>query len=183
MFKKYLFLAFLTVGMFAVNPSKILACVCLINNNPLAQKVASNLKNADAVFSGKVSIVAYRKLTDSELQEKIKSNINKYFFKEGAEIEVLTVRIKVIRWWKGYKSKEIILLTETYRNSEGSNSTSSCEKDFKNGEEFLFFTSGKDQYNLQRRACSLTNSLEKSKEVLEVLGRGYAPNTPKSASR
>lgn len=177
MVKEYFLIGLFAFALFIFSAETVSACVCSINDkNSLRQDVLKSLKYTDAIFSGKVLAVEFRQMSDEEAKEEAKKNLSfRGFFSPEYKFEILTVKIEVYRWWKGFKTKEITLLTETYRKSNGTNSTTSCERGFKVGEELLLFTKGENQAKLKNLPCSFTNFLNKSGEVISILGSGYAP--------
>lgn len=123
-----------------------------------------------AVFSGKYIGSEYRKGIINELLEA-------GFFDEEKKkpYEILVLKFQVELVWKGATKKEIVLLTNQARFSDGSTSVSDCDLSFKNGERYLIFAYGENEDNLQTNACSRTARLKRAKNDLKLLGSGKKP--------
>lgn len=174
MLKKYWLATLLATGFFLFQTENIFACVCLLDSKPPAQKVADYTKRADAVFSGEVIFTTYRKMTAAEISAATKSNPQ--FFAGKKDFEIKMVKFAVTKQWKGStRKKEITLLTETARTSDGTETSNSCEFNFQSGKEYLIFAYGKTTKTLKTAKCSGTQLMETGTKLLPFLSAGKTP--------
>ena len=174
MVKKLIIINLFFFVTFLSQSQNILGCGCFfMPNEPLSQTVNNYFKNADAVFSGKVIEIGYRKMTESEISNKAKTNPT--FFAGKTGFEILVIKFVIYRWWKGFKEKQIALLTDTLKSSDGYGTTTSCEVGFNVGTEFLVFAKGADKSHLQTHSCSGTVYLKNRSDFLQILGEGKPP--------
>lgn len=173
--KVFLFCA-LFFAFWIFQSQTVFACVCVGEDPSLDKLIADYAKDADAIFSGKVLTIQYRKMSKKEIAERGISPIDgKNIFEGKTNPKILTVNIEVNRWWKGYNAKEITLLTGIYAADNGFESTNSCEINFREGESFLVFAYGKNSNSLGTGDCSGTGLLKNRSEYLKILGKGRAP--------
>ncbi len=150
--------------------TEILACVC---SYPPDEKVEDAVKreveNSSAIFIGKVVGFEWRKGDPRKY--------GKGLFKDESgnaiEFEMLMVKLKVEKVWKGEASSEIFLATEMVRYT-GGRSMSSCDYGFKEGEIYLVYAVEKEEV-LQTHACTRTRPLSRAEEDLQILGEGKDP--------
>jgi flagellar hook assembly protein FlgD len=154
----------------------VFACTCVGKAVPFNEEIAGYVKDAKAVFSGKVIAVQYRKMSKKEISERAISPLDgKSMLERESNPKILTVKIEVNRWWKGYNTKEITLLTGTYTAGNGFKATGSCEITFREGENVLVFADGKNVNQLETYECAGTGLLKDRSEYLKILGKGRAP--------
>lgn len=170
MLKKLFIIASVLVVICIFQTQNTFACRCIAAPRSVSEATDDYLKKADAVFLGEVISMPYRKMSRAEIKKL-------YPKSEGQEgkIEMMTVKIKVSRWWKGFRAKEVTLLTETYKLPDNLITSNSCEFSFTVGRRFLVFAYGKDLKTLRTYSCSGTSSLENRSEHLKFLGKGFAP--------
>lgn len=140
-----------------------LACRCADTapERTLAQRVLESKDRAKVVFSGKAIA-----------KETIKAV--KTISEQPAEVELVMMRFKVDRWWKGDVKDEVVLFTGEIKMSDGLRSASSCDYDFEIGKSYLIYAyEFEDQ--VQTDYCSRTRLLEKAEEDLKELGEGKSP--------
>lgn len=153
--------------------SEVFACVCMMPGKDLAREVKFAAKNSTTIFTGKVVGFEYRKgIRNKYMESRIKS------IGKNIEYETLVIKFQVDRRWKGEATKEIFLVTDQTKNSDGTQSSTSCDIYFKIGENYLIYGYGKID-ELRTSPCSRTNLLEKTKD-LEILGKGKSPKQNKS---
>src|SRR4028118_1063403 len=105
--------------LFLFGLKTILACDCRGGRNFTTEE----FKNTAEVFSGKVIAQEYQVITDASDRD--------------FGLEVLIVKLKANRWWKGSGNSEVVLRTETARM--GAIRRSSCDFLFKTEESYLVF--------------------------------------------
>lgn len=181
MCKKLFSFGLLLFILFIFQTQKTFACVCdedspSVEDSPsLDKRVANDVKRADAIFSGKIIAVQYREMSKKEISESGISPIDgKNIFGGKTNLKILTIKIKVNHWWKGYRAREVTLLTNTYKGSNGFTATTSCELDVREKEIMLVFAYGKDLKHLQTSYCSARLLKDKS-DYLKILGKGRIP--------
>lgn len=135
----------------------VFACDCP------GRTLAEALEKSTVVFSGKAIALEYQKITDAA---------DKDF-----GLEVLTVRLKVDKWWKGSGDSEVVLKTSTVKNlREGWTRNSSCDFSFKAEEDYLIYAEFYKGW-LGTSACSRTRVLAEAVKDVKELGEGFLPNT------
>jgi hypothetical protein len=159
---KYFRILYLAVFFLIPVPSAF-ACVCAGTSS-----VTEEFKDAAAVFSGKYVGSEYRKGIVNQFREMQQSE------GQRIEYEVLVLKFEVEEWWKGNLDKEVILVTEQTRASDGTVSVSDCELGFEKGKRYLVYAFGEGN-ELGASACSRTKSLRKAKADLKELGKGNKP--------
>lgn len=168
MLKKRWLAVLLATGLFLLQTENIFACICLLDSKPPAQKVADYKKRADVVFSGEVIFTTYQKMTSAEISAVAASNPQ--FFAGKKDFEIKVVKFAVSEWWKGAaRKKEIMLLTETFRASDGIETSNSCEFNFQDGQKYLIFAKGRSSKTLKTAKCSGTQSMETGNEFIPFL--------------
>lgn len=122
--------------------------------------LADEFKSSAAVFSGKVIAQEYKRATST-------------LFPDPAVFEVLQVKLKVDRWWKGSGDTEIIVQPGRARVSGYI---------LRGGDEFIFYPDVKylvyaraSQGSLRISDCSRTKTLSNAEEDFKVLGEGFLP--------
>lgn len=145
-------LLFTILFLFGVNT--IPACDCRNLGT-----IAEEFNNTAAVFSGKVIAREYQNITD----------VSDYDFGN----KVLTVRLKVDKWWRGSGSSEIVLRTGIAKVPGGTR-RNSCDFLFNAEESYLVFANFQKDW-LKTRDCTRTKVLSKAGEDLKELGEGFQP--------
>lgn len=138
-----IFLLLLTISVSA-------AVDCREHNN-----VADELKRANAVFAGEVIAKEYRDIETGE----------------DAGAQVLIVKFKVDRWWKGDHSKEVYLYTSITKFPDGSSRHNTEDFRFDKGKSYLVYAL-KFADKLMTNGCTRTKMLSEAEEELRELGEG-----------
>jgi hypothetical protein len=162
--KKYIGLFFFIFFSFT-GVSSVSGCVCVPS-----QGIAKELKASSAVFAGKFIGTEFRKAVASG--EVITSHGNTG--EKKAVQEVLVLKFQVERWWKGSNTREVKIVTDRMRSSDGSETITDCDFPFEVGKRYLVFTYS-DEEGLRTNACTRTKAIEKANEDLKALGRGRKP--------
>ena len=114
--------------------SEVLACGSIsMPNESVSDAVKNAVKQSTMVFTGKVVGFEYRKGIRNQYMELYKKNSGK-----NIEYETLVVKFQVERRWKGEATKEVFLITDETKNSDGTMSSSSCDYHFKEAESYWF---------------------------------------------
>src|SRR5438105_795386 len=128
-------LALLLVFFLSIGVIDSFACGCgslpqpkPANNAELVKRI---LDQAEYIFIGKMTGFEYRK-----------GIINRDMEEERMRTPLLTyesefAKLSVERWFKGPIGKEAVLLTQATRNSDGTNSGTSCDYHFKEDETYI----------------------------------------------
>lgn len=157
-------LTFIFIFIFwLINPTSIFACVCDTTT------FSEEFKEASAIFSARYIGAEYRKGIVSESVE-----LHLSVSGEKKNYETLVLKFEVEKWWKGDLKKEVVLVTDVARFSDGSGLISDCEIAFQKGERYLIYAFG-EKDKLQTGACSRTARLRKAKNDLRLLGKGKKP--------
>jgi hypothetical protein len=131
------------VILISISAGDAFACVCSLDPNPTPEKIkADRLKafdNASAVFTGEV---VFR--------------------------DMLTVKFKVNKIWKGEASDEIAMLTGTKENGDGTFTSSSCDYNFSKGQKYLVYAYGLPG-EMKTHACSRTASIKYAEKEMQGL--------------
>jgi len=153
---KYLFLVAILM-FFTVNT--LLAAECPVFGTP-----SEELKDADAVFSGKVIAKELRKITDAS--------------SEDFGGKRLFVKLKVNRWWKGSGDDEIVLQTSIVYFADTMKEYGEGFR-FQNSESYLVYAF---YYNgaFGTSGCKRTRILSEVDGDLKELGEGFPPKTAQS---
>jgi hypothetical protein len=147
-----------------LSATEVFACVCPISSNETLEGVIRyGVKNSTMVFAGKVISFEYRKGIPNDFMQS-----------KGIDYETKVVQLQVEQWWKGEVPKEIFLITDETKNADGTESTSSCNFNYKAGESYLVFAYGKEN-ELRTMACARTQPLNRAREDLKILGKGKEP--------
>jgi len=155
-------LAFIFI-FWLINLATTFACVCD------TATFSEEFKEAAAVFSGRYIGAEYRK---GIVSESVELHLRVSGEKRGYEILVL--KFEVENWWKGDLKKEIVLVTDVARFSDGIELISDCEIAFQKGKRYLVYAFG-EKDKLQTGACSRTARLSKARKDLRLLGKGKKP--------
>ncbi len=161
--KKYITLFFFIFCSFA-GISSVLGCVCVPSKG-----VRDDLKGSSAVFSGKFIGKEYRKVAGDEIITSHGGAGEK-----KVEQEILVLKFQVERWWKGNYTREVKIVTDQMKSSDGSQTITDCDFPFQLGKRYLVFTYS-DENDLKTNACTRTKAMEKAAEDLKALGRGRKP--------
>lgn len=157
------------VFVLGVSVPAVVACGCPdMPGISFADKIKGAVKNADAVFLGKVDRFEWVVGVPNVLIEMERENI------PGLTWESKTVVFKPDRLWKGSADPDIVVATDSARRSDGISTVSSCDYQFEEGKTYLVFAHQEGWY-LKTGACSLTRREDQIKEILPVLGPGKKP--------
>ena len=141
-----------------LNLSAAIGCQCVGEIT-----VPQALDKAKVVFSG------------TAVAEVIIKPQNSIYGLPAAEIELVMIKFKVNRWWKGEPSDEILLFTGSLRKADGITIHSTGDYRFKIGEPYLVYAS---EYagQLVTNHCLRTKALATAEEDLTELGEGRIPD-------
>lgn len=118
-------------------------CVCVLDPNPTPEKIKAERLNAfekaAVVFTGEV-----------------------------VSLDLLTVKFKVDKIWKGHEAEEITMLTGAKDNGDGTFTSSSCDYGFSKGQKYLVYAYGPPE-ELKTHACSRTAMLKHAEEEMKGL--------------
>lgn len=121
--------------------------------------ITEEFKNTAAVFSGKVISQEYQQIRE----------VSDYDFGN----EVLIVKLKVDKWWKGSGNSEVVLRTDFARNKSWNRRTGNSFF-FKTEESYLVFAGYYKDWLITDN-CTRTKVLSKADEDLKALGEGFQP--------
>jgi|GEM_PF-3160737 len=161
----------LVVIVLCINVSSSLASACGDTIDSLANKLASAVKKADAVFIGKVERFDFINDVPNEFLETRRESI------PGLTWETKTAVFSVDRYWKGVDDPEISLVTDETRNSDGTGSASGDDYHFEEGKTYLVFAWKINGY-LKTSDCSFTRRDDQIEGILPLLGEGNQPPKP-----
>jgi len=162
--KKYTTSLFFFIFCSLASVSSALGCVCVPS-----QGVAKELKESGAVFSGKFIGTEYRKVAADEVITSNGGGGGK-----GVGQEVLVLKFQVERWWKGANTREVKIVTDRIKSSDGSVTITDCDFPFEAGKRYLVFAY-RDEDGLKTNICTRTKILEKAGGDLKALGKGRKP--------
>ena len=123
--------------------------------------VTDAVSRATAVFSGEAVAKGYRRV-DLSASGGV------------GEVEVLAVKFKVRRWWKGGNSRDVVLYTSVTKTPGVGVSSLAEDFAFRKGESYLVYAYGPPE-KLRTSACTRTSTLAQAEEDLRELGEGRAP--------
>ncbi|MCI0661952.1 MAG: hypothetical protein L0220_12845 [Acidobacteria bacterium] len=133
----------LVTGLLFVTEGIVPACVCidLSNSTPegIRKKYTDEADWASVIFSGEV-----------------------------ISVDMLEVKFKVDRVWKGEDKKEITMSTGVRKNEDGTVSFTSCDYDFAQGEKYIVYARVVKDY-LQTSQCSGTRLFKNAEGRLDFL--------------
>jgi hypothetical protein len=120
--------------LLSLSASEAFGCVCELEPNTTPEKIGaarlSAFEKATVVFSGEV-----------------------------VAKDLITVKFKVDKIWKGEESKEITMLTGTKDNGDGTITPSTCDYWFEKGKQYLIYAYG-PVAELKTHKCSRTMLLK-----------------------
>lgn len=90
------------------------------------------------------------------------------------DFETQVVKFEVDGWWKTELPLIIYLATNATKNSDGTQSNSSCDYGFEIGKIYMVYASGKGR-ETRNIACSRTAPLNRAQDDLNLLGPGKKP--------
>lgn len=137
------------LGIIWASPERAAACSCAYPADAVTE-----LKNADAVFSGTVTAVTRPWIVRSSLQP-------------------VHATIAVDRFWKGSGRPAVTVAT--------ANATASCGFPFESGKQYLVFARG-DSGTLTATICSRSKLLADAADDLAALGPGTAVQQQESVA-
>lgn len=143
----------LTMMFLLLDTGRVVAVEC-----PRRASVADALGATTAVFSGKAVAEEFRKV-------RVKTDA------DTVETNVLVVKFKVERWWKGGDSKEVVLHTMSSKQLDGTVAINSNDFHFRKGERYLVYAYGSPD-KLRTSACARTGRLIEAEDDLRLLGEG-----------
>jgi len=123
--------------------------------------VAVEFERAIAVFSGKAIAEEYRKAKTHVAGQVV-------------ETEVLVVKFKVERWWKGNGSGEVVMFTSETKIQDGIRWVTEEDFKFRKGESYLVYAHC-SLGDLRTNECKRTRRLAEAEEDLRELGQGSEP--------
>jgi hypothetical protein len=89
-------------------------------------------------------------------------------YRSVISLDLLTVRFRVEKIWKGDEAKEIRMLTGTKYNGDGTYTMTSCDYPFRLGKKYLLYAYGPSE-KLITGACSRTSPLEYAEAEMKGL--------------
>jgi len=110
------------------------------------------------------------------------------FSGEVVKADILKVKFKVERSWKGSVGKEIVMSTGAKKYEDGAYSISSCDYNFKLGEEYLVYAYPVDPNlhpgspDLQAHQCTRTKLLKHAQPDIEMLEQLLAGSLAKPST-
>ena len=143
---------FIATSLFLLNTNAANACSCM----PTTPE--QSLKNANAVFAGKVINVVEARGGGRGVQSPSLNGVKVIF--------------EVSKVWKGTPTQQLVITTP--------DSSASCGYNFEKGQNYLVYASTQDN-QLQTGLCSGTKTLSTAQADLAVLGRGETP-TPQNSN-
>ena len=153
----------LAVVFFLSTASSAYACVCA------GTTVQRSFREATAIFTGKYLRSEYRKGIKSHFEE-----MNAGYTGEKLEYEVLVYIFESDVWWKGPGTREVVLMTDETRRSDGSGSVSDCGLGFEMGRDYLIYAYGEgDEFGTG--ACSLTKRRSRAAKDINTLNKLARP--------
>lgn len=162
MFMRHLKLFLLPlVVLFAA--SSAFGCLCS------GTTVQKSFKEATAIFTGNFIRSEYRKGIKSEFEAQ-----DMEWKGKKVDYEVLVYIFETDQWWKGAGTKEIVLITDQTRRSDGTESVSDCGLGFKPDIKYLVYAFGEGD-NFGTNACSLTKRAEKAAKDIGILNKLAKP--------
>jgi hypothetical protein len=149
----------IALGLMFITYNNAFACVCMVqpnNEKDLKKAIIHNFNYSSLVFSGKV-IGA----------ESVPAIIKNHLGKE-VKAENLVYRLSVEKLYKGEAESEVILYTDVFKYGDTSQTTS-CDFNFKIGEQYFVYASPNQEGKLQRRGCSRTDLIKNAKmDIKEI---------------
>lgn len=128
---------------------------------PSRAGIADEFSRATAVFMGKAVAKEYRRV-DYSASGSV------------GEAQVLVIKFKVERSWKGVRSEEVVLYTSVTKASNGLISSHGEDFSFHQGESYLVYSYGPPD-KLRTNACARTSKLSQAGEDLRELGEDSPP--------
>jgi hypothetical protein len=130
-------------------------CISFLPKPGESELAKAEIKHAvatsDAIFIGQVSAMEYTSTrTDQE---------------KG---EMLIIKMTTRSWWKGARSEEVQLDTETYRSSAGMIASEAHEYPYKLGKVYLVYARTVGE-SLRANICTRTKLLEEAAEDIALL--------------
>jgi hypothetical protein len=150
--------------MFVLSAATV-ASACLCEGTT----VEKSFKNASAIFTGKFIREEYRKGIKSEFEE-----MNAEFIGKKLDYEVLVYIFEADRWWKGDGTKEVVLISDETRRSDGTSSVSDCGLGYEEGREYLIYAYGEGD-DFKSGACSLTKRISRAAPDMKILNKLARP--------
>ena len=127
--------------------------------------VQKSFKEATAIFTGNFIRSEYRKGIKSEFEE-----MNASYTGKKLDYEVLVYIFETDQWWKGAGTKEIVLITDETRRSDGTGSVSDCGLGFKPDIKYLIYAYGEgDEFGTG--FCTLTKKTSNAAKDLRILNK------------
>ena len=123
--------------------------------------VSEEFKKAAAVFSGKVAAEEYSPVTSADREQP-----------QGSEI--LIVKVKVERYWKGEVGEEVNMYTSVVKLPGGIIQSYAEDYRFEAGKEYLIYAYGPED-QLKTDVCKRTAKMEQAKGDLREVGEGKEP--------
>src|ERR1043166_3806165 len=131
------------VILISISSGKAFGCVCVLNPNPTPEKIRADrlraFENASAVFTGEV-----------------------------VSLDLLTVKFKANKIWKGEASPEITMLTGTRNNGDGTFTSNSCYYSFTQGQQYLVYAYGSPG-EMKTHQCSRTTLIKYAEKEMQGL--------------
>ncbi len=163
------------VLLLAAGSSETFACTCGTGGPVTTPReiYIGALNYASAVFRGTVIGHEYRKGILKESMEAKKLN------DPGFSYETMVTKFQVVEWWKTTSAPTIYIISNSTKNSDGTETFAGCDYRFAKGETYLVFADGAADA-LQVSECSKTMNTKVSwfSDVYEFIGPGKEPIRP-----
>jgi hypothetical protein len=131
--------------------------------------VQKSFKEASAIFTGNFLRSEYRKGIKSEFEE-----MNASYTGKKLDYEVLVNIFESDQWWKGAGTREVVLITDRTRRSDGTESVSDCGLGFKPDIKYLIYAYGEGD-DFGTGFCTLTKRFEKAAKDISILNKLARP--------
>lgn len=153
----------MSMGLFA-SP----ASACLCNGTDSVKEAFSR---ATAVFAGRYIGSEYRQGIRNQLMDI-------HVEAEKASYEMLVHKFEVATWWKGAGTREVVLISDNGRLSNGTEVISDCGLSFESGRDYLVYAYGTGD-DFGTGACTRTANLKRGAKDRQQLSRIAKPFRPK----
>ena len=155
-------LILLPVLLFLSLPS-VFACLC---GGTTVQK---SFKEATAIFTGRFIRSEFRKGIKSDFEEMNARDTGKKL-----DYEVLVYIFESDKWWKGALTREVVLITDETRRSDGTSSVSDCGLGFEKNHDYLIYAYGEGD-DFGTGACTLTKRISRAAKDINILNKLARP--------
>jgi len=156
--KRALILFAIAFSLVAVQTNQAITFRCFAK-----QKVSDERRTASAVFLGEAVAREYKEVQPTDPEGPVSG-------------QVLTVRFRVERWWKGSGIDEVILYTTEIKRPGGLTERMAEDFEFQVGKRYIVYALGPENH-LHTSECQRTAKVEQAGEDLKKLGAGRLPTS------